>query len=406
MRVGPVVLAAALLLTAACDTPAKPRPEPAPRPATAAQRVVGYFTDWGVYGRNFQVRNVEASGAAARLTHLNYAFGKVTDGRCATGDTWADYQKPIAAADSVDGVADIPGQGLRGNFGQLRKLKAKHPGLRVLWSFGGWTGSKGFTEAAADPQAFARSCHALLTDPRWAGVFDGIDIDWEYPNACGEVCDKSGPDALPRMLTALRTELGPASVITAAVPGDLGKLKATDYATAARSADWLSAMTYDFFGTGTGAGPTAPHSPLTAYPGIPRDTATTDAAVSELVELGVPAAKVLLGIGFYGRGWVGVSTATPGSTGTGPAPGSYEKGLEDYAVLRETCPPTGTIGGTAYALCRGQWWGYDTPETIRTKMAYARSKGLGGAFAWELSGDTTDAQLLGAMATGLRNPGS
>ena len=402
MRVVPVVLAAALLLTAACQAPAKK--DPAPRPATTGgQRVVGYFADWGVYARNYQVRNVEVSGAAAQLTHLNYAFGKVTDGRCTTSDTWSAYEKPIAAADSVDGVADVAGTGLRGTFGQLRKLKARHPGLRVIWSFGGWTGSTGFTAAVRDPQAFAASCRALLTDPRWAGVFDGIDIDWEYPNACGLECDTSGPDALPGLLAALRAELGPV-LITAAVPGDLGKLGATDYADAAVSADWLSAMTYDFFGTGAGAGPTAPHSPLTAYPGIPRDTATTDATINKLIAMGVPAAKVLLGIGFYGRGWAGVGSAAPGSPATGPAPGSYEQGMEDYAVLRETCPPTGTIGGTAYALCRGQWWGYDTPETVTAKMAYARGKGLGGAFAWELSGDTVDAQLVGAMAAGLRAP--
>ncbi len=401
MRVVPVVLAAALLLTAACDAPAE-KPAPPPTPAVQ-QRVVGYFTDWGGYGRDFHVRDVAASGAAAELTHLVYAFGKVTDGGCTTSDKWADYEKPIAAADSVDGVADTRGTRLRGNFGQLRKLKQRQPGLRVIWSFGGWTGSKGFTEAARDPRAFAEACRDLLTDSRWSGVFDGIDIDWEYPNACGLVCDKSGPGALAALLAALRQELGPASLITAAVPGDVGKLTTTDYAAAARSADWLSAMTYDFFGTGAGAGPTAPHSPLTAYPGIPRATATTDAAIDKLVGLGVPAAKVLLGIGFYGRGWAGVGAAAPGGTGSGPAPGTYEKGMEDYAVLRETCPPTGTIGGTAYALCRGQWWGYDTPETVRAKMAYARSRGLGGAFAWELSGDTADAQLVGAMAGGLRS---
>lgn len=396
MRVVPVLVAMIVLL-AGCSSPERPAPAASSPAASSRPRVVAYFTDWG----DFQVRDADKSGAAGRLTHLVYAFGKVTGGGCSAGDAWADFQKPIAAADSVDGVADAPGQPLRGNFGQLRKLKQRHPELRLLWSFGGWTGSQGFAEAVKDPAAFARSCAALLRDPRWAGLFDGVDVDWEYPNACGLACDDSGPDALAGLLSALRAELGPDALVSAAVPADRDKLTATDYAAAARSATWLSAMTYDFFGTGDTPGPTAPHSPLTAYPGIPRETATTDAAVRELIGLGVPGEKVLLGVGFYGRGWTGVTTAAPGGHASGAAAGSHEKGIEDYDVLRSTCPPTGTAGGTAYALCRGQWWSYDTPETIKTKMAYARSTGLAGAFAWELSGDTPDARLVTAMADGL-----
>ena len=356
--------------------------------------MVGYFTNWGTYARDFQVKDLETSGTAGELTHLLYAFGKVSDGRCAPNDTWADYEKPTPAAASVDG-ADTPG----GAIGQLRLLKARHPQLKVLWSFGGWNGSAGFTRAAADPSAFAASCAELLSDQRWTGVFDGIDIDWEYPNACGTTCDKSGPDALPKLLAALRPKFG---LVTAAVPGDVGKLAATDYAAAAGHADWLSAMTYDFAGTGSTPGPTAAHSPLTAYPGIPRPTATADSTVQELRKLGVPADKVLLGIGFYGRGWTGVTAPTPGAKATGPGPGTYEKGLEDYRVLSDRCPPTGTIGGTSYASCGNQWWSYDTPSTIKTKMAYVKENALGGAFAWELSGDTESADLLKAIAAGLK----
>jgi chitinase len=412
---GIALFAVALLgfAPAACtdDKPpghASPAAPAAPGARPAGPRVVGYFTDWGIYGRNYQVKDVETSGAAARLTHLMYAFGDVTDGRCGTSDPWADYQKPIAAAQSVDGQADpTSGTPLRGTIGQLRKLKAKHPQLKVLWSFGGWTGSAGFTEAAKDPAAFAESCRKLLTDKRWAGVFDGIDIDWEYPNSCGETCDRSGPDALAGVVGALRSALGPKALVTAAVAADAGKLKRGGYAAAAPSVDWMSAMTYDYFGTSAGddgsadLGPTEPHSPLRAYPGIPRAKSTADATITTLLGMGIPANKILLGVGFYGRGWRGVTDLDPGGKATGPADGKYEKRLEDYEILAVRCPPTGVVGGTAYAHCGDEWWSYDTPGTIKTKMAYAKSKSLGGAFAWELSGDTAGADLLKAMSTGL-----
>lgn len=400
MRVRSVLAVVTLLLAAACSEPGTPDGPPtttAPAPvASGPARVVGYYSNWGVYARNFQVRDLETSGAAARLTHLLYAFGKVDKGTCAAGDAWADYQKPVTAEQSVDGVATAGG-----TIAQLRKLKARHPGLKIIWSFGGWTGSAGFTAAAQDPAKFAASCAELLNDQRWAGVFDGVDVDWEYPNACGETCDTSGPAALHGLLAALRRELGQEALVTAAVPGDPAKLAVSNYGAAAAEATWLGAMTYDFFGTGETPGPTAPHAPLTSYPGIPKASLTAESTVRTLRAQGVPAGKILLGVGFYGRGWTGVTSAGPGGTGTGPAAGSYEKGLEDYALLARSCPPTGTAGGTAYAFCGGQWWGYDTPGTIRSKMEWARGNGLGGAFAWELSGDTADAQLVAAMAAGL-----
>lgn len=410
MSRAPALLVVVLLglLTAACGSD-EPPPVPAPS-ASPSARVVGYFTDWGGYGRGYRVKDLQADGGAGELTDLVYAFGNVDGGRCSAADPWADYQKPVTAADSIDGRAD-GSSGLRGMFGQLRKFKAAHPGLKLIWSFGGWNGSAGFTEAARDPTAFAAGCTALLRDPRWSGLFDGIDVDWEYPNACGLECDRSGPSALADLLGALRASLGPAALVTAAVTADVTKLRAADYAAAARSADWLGAMTYDFFGTsgdggegggsGGSGGPTAEHSPLTAYPGIPRPDATATATVDEMIRLGVPPGKVLLGVGFYGRGWTGVTSAAPGGSATGPAPGTYALGQEDYKILVRRCPPTGTAGGTAYAHCGDQWWSYDTPATLRTKMAFVRQRSLGGAFAWELSGDTAGADLLRAVAAGL-----
>ncbi|MFE9624332.1 glycoside hydrolase family 18 protein [Streptomyces sp. NPDC006527] len=386
-------------LLAGAGTASADEPGPAKAPATGS-KVVGYFTDWGIYDRRYFVKNIETSGSADRLTHINYAFGNVTDGKCVLGDPWADTDKPFTAEESVDGVADTAGQALSGNFNQLRKLKKLHPDLKVIWSFGGWSWSGGFGGAAKDPAAFARSCHDLVENSAWADVFDGIDIDWEYPNACGLTCDTSGREAFPELMKALRAQFGKRALVTAAITADAtsgGKIDAADYAGAARYVDWYNPMTYDYFGAWAATGPTAPHSPLTSYPGIPQRGHDTASTIAKLRSLGIPSRKLLLGIGFYGRGWTGVTQAKPGGTATGPAPGTYEAGSEDYKVLKERCPATGTVGGTAYASCGAEWWSYDTPKTIASKTAWKNRQRLGGTFFWELSGDTADGELIKAI---------
>ncbi|MET9121494.1 glycoside hydrolase family 18 chitinase [Streptomyces sp. NPDC004528] len=393
-QTGPVSGAVSVHTTGGTTTP----------PPTGKAVKLGYFTEWGIYGRNYNVKNLVTSGSAAKITHINYAFGNVTNGQCAIGDSYADYDKAFTADQSVSGVADTWDQPLRGNFNQLRELKAKYPNIKILWSFGGWTWSGGFAQAAANPTAFANSCYNLVEDPRWADVFDGIDIDWEYPNACGLSCDTSGAAAYKNLMQALRAKFGTSNLVTAATTADGtsgGKIDAADYAGAAQYVDWYNVMSYDFFGAFNAQGPTAPHSPLTSYSGIPTPGFTTADAIAKFKAKGVPASKLLIGIGFYGRGWTGVTQAAPGGTATGPAAGTYEQGIEDYKVLKTSCPSTGTVAGTAYAFCGNNWWSYDTPATIGSKMSWAKGQGLGGAFFWEFSGDTSNGELVSALSGGL-----
>ncbi|MFH0520435.1 glycosyl hydrolase family 18 protein [Streptomyces sp. M41] len=373
-------------------------------PPTGDKINLGYFVEWGVYGRNYHVKNLVSSGSASKITHINYAFGNVKNGQCTVDDTYAAYDKAYTADQSVSGTADTWDQPLRGNFNQLRQLKAKYPHIKVLYSFGGWTYSGGFGQAAQNPAAFAKSCKAVVEDPRWADVFDGIDIDWEYPNACGLTCDTSGPAAFKNLMSALRTEFGSNYLVTAAITADGssgGKIDAADYGGAAQHLDWYNVMTYDYFGAWDKTGPTAPHSPLTSYTGIPKEGFNSAAAIAKLKAKGVPANKLLLGIGFYGRGWTGVTQSAPGGTATGPATGTYEAGIEDYKVLKNSCPATGTVAGTAYAHCGSNWWSYDTPSTIAGKMSWAKNQGLGGAFFWEFSGDSSNGELVTAIDNGL-----
>ncbi|SOD54654.1 glycosyl hydrolase family 18 protein [Pseudoxanthomonas wuyuanensis] len=401
------------------------------------KRVLGYFVQWGIYARNYRVRNIDTSGTAAKLTHINYAFGNVRNNRCevgvtvptneatgAGGDAFADYTKAFSAAESVDGVADTWDQPLRGNWNQLKKLKARHPQLKVLISLGGWTWSRGFSEAAkpANRQAFVASCidayirgNLPVTDGAGgtgaaAGVFDGIDIDWEYPNACGLSCGSAEDRAnFTALLAEFRSQLNavrPGLLLTVAVGAGIDKIAATDPGQYAQHLDFINVMSYDFHGGWESR--TNHHSALFASP---NDPSTGDVryynsndAIEAFLQRGVPASKLNLGVGFYGRGWTNVANVNNGLYQSGSAaPGTYEAGIEDYKVLKDR-------PGTVYtdANARATWkydgntfWSFDTPALITEKMGYTKAQGLGGAFFWELSGDDAQGTLAKTMAAGL-----
>ena len=206
----------------------------------------------------------------------------------------------------------------------------------------------------------------------------------------------SGSAAFGQLMSALQTKFGP-QLVTAAVPASPAKITAGNYGAAAAHLDWFNVMAYDYFGAWASSGPTAAHSPLTDYVGIPVAGLNSQATVAAYRAQGVPAAKILLGVPAYGRGWAGVSQTSPGGSATGPALGTWAAGVEDYKVLAASCPPVGTIGGAAYAHCGTNWWSFDTPATLASKAMWARTQGLGGTVMWELSGDTANADLSAAL---------
>ena len=142
--------------------------------------MVGYFGYWAPE-RGYFVSDIPAR----KITHLNYAFSNVSeDGKCILGDPAADVERVYAAAESVSGKADPTGAtAFHGNFNQLLELKAKYPYLKSVhlqWAATTW--SANFSNAAlteASRQTFVKSCIDLYLKT-YKGVFDGIDIDWEY----------------------------------------------------------------------------------------------------------------------------------------------------------------------------------------------------------------------------------
>lgn len=71
---------------------------------------------------------------------------------------------------------------------------------------------------------------------------------------------------------------------------------------------------------------------------------TADKAVRNLLSIGVPAAKIGVGVAMYGRGWTGVANYTGSPfTGhaTGPCKGTYDQGVEDYKSIMKECTGAG-----------------------------------------------------------------
>ncbi len=225
---------------------------------TASSKLLGaYFEEWSIYGANYNIADVQNSGAAAKLTHVFYAFANVdTSGHCAIADSWADYQTPYLP--SVNGQ---PYTGpLYGNFAALQQLKGLHPSLKVLISIGGASSANtaNFAAAAATAtgrQQLAASCIDMFINGNVAQgistgtLFDGIDVDWEFPTSA----DKANFTALltefRNQLTALGTQNKKQYLLTIAAPAGSQNYSNMQLAAVAAQLDFLNMETYDYHGT-------------------------------------------------------------------------------------------------------------------------------------------------------------
>ncbi len=404
------------------ETGEPPEPPGNAGPLPEQGLVVGYFTQWGIYRRGYLPKHLISSGTLPRTHVINYAFIGISDGlECESLDPFADYEKRYDAGESVDQAADSTTQSLRGNFNQLRKLKQMFPDLRVVLSIGGWTESARFSDVALTEQSrskFVASCISrLLTGEVTAGVsvaglFDGLDIDWEYPGRCGATCNyrEEDPANFAALMAEFRNQLDAAEaamgreyLLTIAAPAGAEYYGVLDLSGLHPHLDWINAMAYDFHGSWEGVGPTNHHSPLYQSGCDGPEGDWGEKAVDYYLGAGVPASKLLLGVAFYGRGWRGVAPVNDGfcQAARGIPRGKYEKGIEDFKVLNASGDPDFYAAGTHWTFDGSEFWSYDDATSMMEKTSFVRNKSLRGVMYWEASGDTNDGVLIRAIASGL-----
>jgi chitinase len=435
--------------------------------------MAGWYEEWGTYYANANVADLQSNGVAGVLSHVIYAFAKpIANGsnvNCALADTYADYQKVVP---QVPGATPAVAP-LQGNFGALVQLKQLHPNLKVLISIGGWnppTFNQLFDLAAstqAQRQAFVGSCVNMFIQGNIASgvstgtLFDGFDIDWEFPNAN----DTANFTAL---MTEFRNELttltgttgrtyqvvadlaaGPSTPGAAADSGNDGGYDTINIAGLNGVLDYMNVDGYNYAGDWSNA--TNDASPLfdeSASPLFGKGD-TIDATVQYYLSHGASPAKYTMGFPLYGAGWAGGLTSTnsgmyqnatgvtdptgaltpngtapvPNINGVGNCPTGQNQGgpaagcdfllVDGLATYRSLVNMLNNGFTSSYdsARCAARMFNattntafsYDNAQSVQCKVNYIKQYGLGGGYVWAVKDDDPNGDLTKAIANDL-NP--
>ncbi|KAI9155711.1 Chitinase 1 [Paramyrothecium foliicola] len=349
-----------------------------------------YFTQWGIYGRDYQVADLPTN----EISHVLYAFLNFgPNGTLFSGDTWADVERP----GPNDTPANATGRNAYGNVGELFKLKQANRQVKTQISIGGWTWSTHFAAAASTAATrlnFARSAVGYMKD--WG--FDGLEIDWEYPTNEVEAND------MILLLQALRDEMDAYAakyadnhhfLLSIAAPAGPERIRVLKLAEIGKLVDYVYLMAYDYSGSWNNA--TGHNSAVFPSKFNPISTpSNTEQAVEMYLDGGIPSQKLVLGMPLYGRAFQ--STAGIGRPYNGTGPGQWEAGVYDYKALpragAEIACDKQAIACYSYDSSTRELISFDTPSVVRDKVDYAKSRGLGGSMFWEASGDKVGEESL------------
>ena len=270
----------------------------------------------------------------------------------------------------------------------------------MLVSVGGWSWSKGFSDAALTEKSrlkFAKSC-AVFVDKY---NLDGIDLDWEYPNQIGAGNTHRPEDVhnFTLMLKAVREQLNLLAeknkndkhyLLAIATGADQTYVKNTELGKIHKYIDFLNIMTYDFYnGLHKTNGHHSNYKP-SAQPDFDMNSVVN--AVNMHIKAGFPADKINLGIPFYGRIWKGVKTDNKQilfnnaeTVGMGIDYKDFYQNINDNGFKRYW----DDVAKAPYLWNSAEktFISYEDEKSIKYKIDYMKNRGLAGVMFWEYSAD-------------------
>ena len=368
----------------------------------AGQMLSAYVAGWDMYGaRNYTIEDIHS--IAHRLTHVIYAFMKPDDvtGTCQPHDLRADF-----------GVTDGGTIMNDGYFIKLLELKKQFPHLKILLSIGGGTYNKNFLAIAKNPKKlklFAQSCVNMLDfydykgqHFKHKGVFDGLDIDWEWD--AGTLTPQLSQaftafiHELRRLLQIRKKLTKQNALLSVALQVSPGIYKNLDLVAIAQDINWFHVMAYDFFGPWNDTvGFNAPICNEKAIYSI-------DGAIQKIMELGVSPVKMVLGLPLYGYMYEnsdGLRQKIDKNNNNKAV--SYYTIKNNYLNHPEFERIWDDFGQVAslYNEKNRTFISYDGRESMTKKVEFAKDKKMQGVVLWRLSGDDDEHSIVNAIADAL-----
>lgn len=292
-----------------------------------------------------------------------------------------------------DGEADV--SHWRGQKKVAAFLK-KHPHVDGVLSVGGW-GADGFSDACQTAEGRKKLADSILRIMDEHG-FVGVDIDWEYPGVSGTgIVSREGDvegwygllEELRAGLDAREKRTGREHILSVALGAGDAHINAIDPARLNTLLDQAVVMAYDLKGFDRTTGH---HAGL--YPGESR-SGTGAHAVQRLIDGGLAADKILLGMPAYGRMWRQVTGGGDGLEQRAGTSGNKTLSFDSVLALEDKgyTKHYDEAAQAAYWFDGTNFVSAEDAQSIAYKCGWLVEKGLQGTAVWQYTQDASGEML-------------